>query len=95
MSRSTTGSTMSRIHSASSNTATARMMPISFGASGPDSAKVRKTATMTPAAGDDDSPGGAERFTHGVLRVGGGVVVLSCGGEQEQGVVHRHAIRTG
>ena len=33
-----------------------RMMPISFGGSGPDSAKVKKTATITAAAAKTTRP---------------------------------------
>ncbi len=46
-----TGSSSSRTRKASSRTATPRIVPISFGGSGPERAKVKKTATITaPAA---------------------------------------------
>ena len=49
--RSMTGSSTSRTRKASSSTATPSTMPISLGGSGPESAKVKNTATMTaPAA---------------------------------------------
>ena len=49
-SRSSTGTSTSRISAASSSTATPRMTPISFGGSGPESANVKKIATITAAA---------------------------------------------
>src|SRR5262245_27958863 len=48
--RSITGSRTSRTRKASRSTAMPRMTPISLGGSGPDRAKVKKTATMTPPA---------------------------------------------
>ena len=48
--RSRTGSSISRTRRASRSTARPRTTPISFGGSGPESAKVKKTATMTAAA---------------------------------------------
>ena len=45
-----TGSTTRRTTNASNVMAMARITPISLGASGPESAKVRKTAIMTAAA---------------------------------------------
>ena len=44
------GSRTSRTSIASSSTETPRITPISFGGSGPESAKVKKTATITAAA---------------------------------------------
>ena len=67
------------MQSASRKTATARMMPISLGASGPDSAKVRKHGDHDAGGGDDNAAGRAQRHPHGVLRVPGPVVVLSGG----------------
>ncbi len=45
-----TGISTSRMSAASSSTAIPRMTPISFSGSGPESAKVKKMATMTAAA---------------------------------------------
>jgi hypothetical protein len=48
--RNMTGSSTNRTRKASSSTATPRMTPISLGGNGPESAKVKNTATMTPPA---------------------------------------------
>ena len=66
-----------------------RMTPISFGGSGPERAKVKKTATMTAAAAKMTRPEWARPPIGGLVRVAGAVPVLLRGGEQEDGVVHR------
>ena len=50
------GINTSRISIASSRTAMPRMTPISFGGSGPERAKVKKTATITAAAAKITGP---------------------------------------
>ena len=87
--RSSTGTSSSRTRAASSSTATPRMTPISLGGSGPDSAKVKNTATITAAAAKIDAPGVRDAADHGLVGVVAAVPVLLGRGEQEHGVVHR------
>ena len=87
--RSSVGTRTSRTSMASSRTAMPRMTPISFGGSGPERAKVKKTATMTAAAAKITRPEWASPPTIASCGSPEPVEVLLGRGEQEQGVVHR------
>ena len=87
--RSRVGIRTSRTSIASSRTATPRMTPISFGGSGPERAKVKKTATMTAAAAKITRPEWARPPTAASRGSPVLVLVLLGRGEQEDGVVHR------
>ena len=84
------GSSSSRTRNASSATATPRMMPISFGGSGPEIANVKNTATITRGSGEDHAAGVRDAADHRLAGVAARVLeVLLGGGQQEHGVVHR------
>jgi len=83
--RSSTGSRMRRIRTASNRTATPRMMPISFGGSGWARAKV-KNCHHHCGGGEDHPTGMREPVDVGNFGVAGAFVVFLGGGEQEHGL---------
>ena len=88
--RSSTGTSSSRTSAASSRTATPRITPISFGGSGPESANVKKTATITAAAAKIDAAGVRDAADHRLACGSRAAVPVLLGArEQEHGVVHR------
>ena len=66
-----------------------RMTPISFGWERPGEGEGEEDGDHDGGGGEDDAAGVGEPSDGGVFRVAGSVPVLLCGGEQEDGVVHR------